>query len=66
MNKYYCNTKKDGVLYRYCKNEGLDYLYMLNERRKAERMDGFYAKVFRRLIMSLRSRFGLDGLYRKT
>jgi len=66
MDEYYCNTKKDEVLYRYCKNEGLDYLHMLNELRNAERMTGFYSKVLRKLITSLHNRFRSDGIYPKT
>jgi hypothetical protein len=66
MIKYYRNKEKDEVLYRYCKNEGLDYLYLLNEIRNAERMNGLYAKVLRKLITSLRKRFSSDGLNPKT
>ncbi|EGW39291.1 hypothetical protein [Desulfosporosinus sp. OT] len=66
MIKYYRYKEKDEVLYRYCKDEGLDYLYLLNELRNAERMNGFYAKLLRKLITSLRKRFCSDGLNPKT
>ncbi|WP_073029433.1 hypothetical protein [Desulfosporosinus lacus] len=50
----------------YCKDEGLDYLYLLYELRNAERMNGFYAKVLRKLITGLGKRFCSDGLKPKT
>ena len=67
MIKYYRNKEKVEVLYNYCKDEGLDYLYLLSELRNAERMNGFKAKVLRKLITGLlRKRFGSDGLNPKT
>lgn len=66
MIKHYRYQEKDEVLCRYCKDEGLDYLYLLSEHRNAERMNGFRAKVLRKLITGLRKRFGSDGLNPKT
>ncbi|MCB8815309.1 hypothetical protein [Desulfosporosinus shakirovi] len=66
MIKYYRYKEKDEVLYSYCKDEGVDYLYLLYELRNAERMNGFYAKVLRKLITGLGKRFCSDGLKPKT
>lgn len=66
MIKYYRNKEKVEVLYSYCKDEGLDYLYLLSELRNAERMNGFQAKALRKLITGLRKRFCSDGLNPKT
>lgn len=66
MIRYYRYKEKEEVLYNYCKSEGLDYMYLLNELRNKERMNGFYAKVLRKLITGLRKRFCSDGLKPKT
>ena len=53
----YCPGKKE-FLYRYCKSEGLDYEYVLNECQIEKKKIGFYPKrLFKKYFKFVRPVF---------
>ena len=57
MNGYYRNTKKDEELYAFCKNEGVNYRYLLYELRNEKKAGLWGARGLRKLIRSICNRF---------
>jgi len=51
------NIRRNEILYRYCKDEGLDYEYILNEWRKEERKTRLCPELLKKLLIKLRALF---------